>query len=74
MELEYDLEKGTCTLHQAALIKDLLSDNGLLGSTTPNPRLLPMDPMPSISLIPSLKSLSPRRSATTWLLWEAFYI
>jgi hypothetical protein len=41
MELEYDHEKGTCTLHQAALIRDLLSDNGLLGS---NPRLLPMDP------------------------------
>jgi hypothetical protein len=44
MELEYDHEKGTCTLHQAALIKDLLSDNGLLGSTLSNPRLLPMDP------------------------------
>jgi hypothetical protein len=26
MELEYDDEKGTCTLHQAALIRDLLSD------------------------------------------------
>jgi hypothetical protein len=44
MELEYDHEKGTFTLHQAALIRDLLSDNGLLGSTLFNPRLLPMDP------------------------------
>jgi hypothetical protein len=25
MELEYDTEKGSCTLHQAALIRDLLS-------------------------------------------------
>jgi hypothetical protein len=40
MELEYDHEKGTCTLHQAALIRELLSDNGLLGSTPSNP----MDP------------------------------
>ena len=44
MELEYDHEKGTCTLHQAALIRDLLSDNGLLGITPSKPRLLPMDP------------------------------
>jgi hypothetical protein len=41
MELEYDHEKGTCTLHQAAFIRELLSDNGLLGS---NARLRPMDP------------------------------
>jgi hypothetical protein len=41
MELEHDTEKGTCTLHQTALIKDLLSDSNLLES---NPRLLPMDP------------------------------
>jgi hypothetical protein len=44
MELEYDDEKGTCTLHQAALIRDLLSDNGLLESTPSNAKLLPMDP------------------------------
>jgi hypothetical protein len=41
MELEYDTEKGSCTLHQAALIRDPLSDNGLLDA---NPRLLPMEP------------------------------
>jgi hypothetical protein len=41
MELEYDTEKRTCTQHQAALIRDLLSDNNLLES---NPRHLPMDP------------------------------
>jgi hypothetical protein len=40
MELEHDTEKGTCTLHQAALIWDLLSDTNLLEA---NPRLLPMD-------------------------------
>jgi hypothetical protein len=44
MELEYDDEKGTCTLHQAALIRDLLSDNGLLNSEPSNIRVLPMDP------------------------------
>jgi hypothetical protein len=41
MELEYDIEKETCTLHQAALSRDILSDNNLLES---NPSLLPMDP------------------------------
>jgi hypothetical protein len=44
MELEYDHDKGTCTLHQAALIRDLLSDNGLLEATPSNIRILPMDP------------------------------
>jgi hypothetical protein len=41
MELEYNKELGTCTLHQAALIRDLMRDNGLMDS---NPRILPMDP------------------------------
>jgi hypothetical protein len=41
MELIYDKVKGTCTLHWAALIRDLISDNGLLDA---NPRILPIDP------------------------------
>jgi hypothetical protein len=41
MELEYNKELGACTLHQAALIRNLISDNGLMDS---NPRILPMDP------------------------------
>jgi hypothetical protein len=40
MELEYNHELGTCTLHQAALIRDIISDNGLMESS---PRLLPLD-------------------------------
>jgi hypothetical protein len=44
MKLEYGHDKGTFTLHQAALIRDLLSDSGLLGSTPSNPMLLHMDP------------------------------
>jgi hypothetical protein len=41
MELEYNKELGTCTLHQAALIRDLICDNGLTDS---NPTVLPIDP------------------------------
>jgi hypothetical protein len=41
MELVYNKEKGTCTLHQAVLIRDLLSDRDLMGS---NPRILLLDP------------------------------
>jgi hypothetical protein len=40
MELEHDTDKGTCKLHQTALIRDLLSGTNLLES---NPSLLPMD-------------------------------
>jgi hypothetical protein len=41
MELEYNKELGTGTLHQAALIRHLICDNGLTDS---NPRFLPTNP------------------------------
>jgi hypothetical protein len=58
MELEYDTENGTCTLHQAALIRDLLSDNNLLES---NPRLLPMDPNEKFLPTPLTKTPVPKK-------------
>jgi hypothetical protein len=48
IELEYNKELETCKLHQAALIRDLLSDNNLMDS---NPRVLPMDP--HVKLVPT---------------------
>jgi hypothetical protein len=41
MELVHNKELGTYTLHLAALIRDLICDNGLTDS---NPRVLPMYP------------------------------
>jgi hypothetical protein len=57
MELEYNKELGTCTLHQAALIRDLSSDNGLLDS---NPRILPMDPGEKFYPTPSTEEPVPK--------------
>ena len=66
MELEYDHKKGTCTLHQAALIRDLLSDNGLLESTPSNPRLLPIDPNAKFLPTPLTEEPVPKEECNTY--------
>jgi hypothetical protein len=68
MELEYDHEKGTCTLHQATLIRDLLSDNGLLGS---NAKLLPMDPNAKFLPTPLTEEPVLKEECNYLALWEA---
>jgi hypothetical protein len=57
MGLEYNKELGTCTLHQAALIRDLISDKGLRDS---NPRILLMDPNENFYPTPSTEEPVPK--------------
>jgi hypothetical protein len=57
MDLVYNKEKGTCTLHQATLIRDLLSDQGLMGS---NPRILPLDPNQKFFPLPEADTPVPK--------------
>jgi hypothetical protein len=58
MELEYNKELGTVKLHQAALIRDLLSDNNI--NMDSNPRVLPMDPHVKLVPTPLSEELVPK--------------